>query len=58
MEWITVTTHAGDRWHERTNSAGVGPIVAWNEGHPVSVPTLEADEVRHHSPTDTLLVRQ
>jgi len=58
MDWVDVTNHAAIRWHQHTSSPGVGPVVAWTQGEPCSPPTLEADEVRYHRPTDTLLLKK
>jgi len=58
MEWIIVSGHAADRWHERTDSPGVGPIVAWNEAERREVRDLNGDEIRYHRPSETLLVRK
>lgn len=51
------TTHAAERWNERTDSPGIGPIVAWTRAERRNdVPQLRGDEFRYHRPTDTLLV--
>lgn len=57
-DWIIVTAHAAERWHERTVSPGVGPIVAWNESERRQVDDLQGDEIRFHRATDSLLVRK
>ena len=56
MDWIIVTEHAAERWHQRAHEPTVGPIVAWNEGQRRSVPGLHGDEMRYHRDTETLLV--
>lgn len=58
VEWIIVTTHAAVRWHERTESPGVGPVVAWNESERREVSDLHGDEIRFHRGLEVLLVRQ
>lgn len=58
MDWINVSAHAADRWHQRTDSPGIGPIVAWNEGDRTNVRTIEGDELRYHRDTETILVRK
>lgn len=59
-DWVRVTSHAADRWHERTDSPGIGPRGAYIEGTPVPDGSHEfnADEVRHHRPSGTLLLRR
>lgn len=47
MEWIEVSKHAGERWHEHTTHPGVGPVVAWNRGIPlVAMDGLDGEEAR------------
>ena len=58
MEWIIVSRHAADRWHQRTDSPGVGPIVAWNRAERRDVRDLNGDEIRYHRASETLLVRK
>lgn len=58
--WVDLTAHASTRWRQRRRRTDplVGPRVAWFEG--VRLPSthgLDADEVRYHEPTDTLLLR-
>jgi len=57
VDWITVSGHAAERWHERTDEPGIGPIVAWNEAERRHVPDLDAEEIRYHRPTETLLLQ-
>lgn len=57
-EWIRVTDHAADRWHERTDTPGVGPIVAWNKSERRDITDLDADEIRYHQATEMLLLRR
>lgn len=58
MEWIHVTDHAALRWHQRAGDPGIGPLVAWTEAEPADPPGVVGDEIRHHEPTDTYLVRR
>lgn len=58
IDWICVTDHAAERWHERTESPGIGPIVAWNESERRDISELSGDEIRYHRATETLLVRK
>lgn len=58
MEWIIVSTHAAERWHERTDSPGVGPIVAWNEAERRNIRGVHGDETRYHRESETILVRK
>ena len=56
-EWLLISRHAAERWHQRTDSPGVGPRVAWAEAERRSVPGVRADEVRYHRGSETVLVR-
>lgn len=56
MDWIVVSTHAADRWHERTDSPGIGPVVAWSEAERRDVPGIHGDEVRYHDEAEVILV--
>lgn len=57
VEWVVVSSHAAERWHQRTKTPGVGPIVAWNEAERREISDLDADEIRYHKPTGTLLLK-
>lgn len=56
MDWIEVSTHASDRWHERTQNPGIGPRIAWINASPCLATGLHGDEFRYHEPTDTILI--
>lgn len=58
MEWIVVSGHAAERWHQRTDSPGVGPIIAWSESERRELEHVSGDEVRYQRATKTLLVRK
>lgn len=59
MDWINLSTHAVKRWHERTDSPGVGPRYAWDEAKKVeNVPGVYGDEFRYHSATGTIMIRK
>ena len=57
-DWVYITDHAAERWHERTETPGIGPIVAWNESGRREVSELTGDEIRYHRATETLLIRK
>ena len=58
IDWVYVTDHAAERWHERTATPGIGPIVAWNESERREVSELTGDEIRYHPATESLLIRK
>lgn len=57
-EWIGLSQHAQDRWWERARfqERRLGPRAAWAEAEPAIQWTLDADRVRHHRTTQTLLL--
>lgn len=58
-DWIDLTDHAAERWAARSADVDHGPVVAWVEGAPVAEPHgLDADEVRFHRPSGTVLLRR
>lgn len=59
-DWITVSVHAGEQWHRRTNSPGIGPRGAWIDGEPYvgEEARRHVDEMRHHPPSGTILLRK
>lgn len=57
-DWIVVSAHAYERWHERTDAPGHGPRVAWFNGFGIDCRAIDADEARYHQPTDTVLIRK
>lgn len=59
-EWVGVTEHAAERWLDRADDDfDGGPRTAWFDGFLVDEPHgLEADEVRLHEPSGTVLVRK
>lgn len=58
MNWPYITTHAYERWNERTNSPGIGPRAAWIHAEPADPDGVDGDEVRYHEDTNTYLVVQ
>jgi hypothetical protein len=61
-DWIELSEHAVERWKARTpSSTKIGPRVAWLDAEDAVVPEptgLDADEVRYHAPTRTVLLRK
>lgn len=57
-DWIDLTDHAAERWAARSADVDHGPIVAWIEGEPVTGHDLDADEVRYHPESGTVLLRR
>lgn len=56
-ELIKVSNHGSSRWHQWTDSPGLGPVVAWNDA--TTLPSnhgLYCDEARYHSDTETVLL--
>lgn len=53
-----VSRHAELRWHQRSATPEIWPGTAWDSAEPVPGTTLDADEVRYHSPSSTLLLRK
>jgi len=60
MSDIRVSSHALERWLERSDATLTDPADAWVAGVPVPVhPTdLQAHEVRYHDDSGTLLLRK
>lgn len=57
-DWVTVTEHAAERWHQRTDAPGFGPRAAWIHGRPVNDHDYpNADEVRTHGRAGVDLLR-
>lgn len=56
---VTPADHAYDHWHKRADDPSVAPMMAWEdslkvvEGH-----GFDADEVRYHHETQTVLLRK
>jgi len=57
-EWLVVSNHAARRWHQRTDSPGIGPLIAWNQAERRQDTLLRGDEVRYHRHTQAYLVRR
>ncbi|WP_435067684.1 hypothetical protein [Haloplanus sp. C73] len=58
-DYVRLTDHAADRWAARSDDTGYGPVVAWREGRVIPEPHgLEADEVRFHRPSGTVLLNR
>jgi len=55
---LNITSHALKRWNERSDVPKIYPGSAWNEAATVVGTDLDADEVRYHSLTGTLLLRK
>jgi len=56
-EWIGLSDHAAYLWTDRSGVGGYGPRVAWFEATVVTEPHgLDADEVRYHRPSGTVLL--
>jgi hypothetical protein len=55
-DWVSVTGHAADRWHERTDNPGIGPVVAWQTAARCEPSHLYGDEIRYHAGIDCYLV--
>jgi len=55
---LYITSHALKRWNERSEVPRIYPGTAWKEGTAVVGTEFEADEVRYHSLTGTLLLRK
>lgn len=56
-EMIKVSNHGRSRWHQWTDSPGLGPVVAWNDA--ITLPSnhgLYCDEARYHGDTETVLL--
>lgn len=56
--WLRISDHAAVRWHQHTDSPGVGPRVAWGQAQPVSLHDVDGDEVRFHQRLALVLVRR
>jgi hypothetical protein len=55
---LHVTEHARERWFQRSSLPGADPADAWIEAVEIHGHGLEADDVRHHAPSGTVLVRK
>lgn len=55
-DWVVVTGHAADRWHERTDDPDIGPVVAWMTASRCDPSHLYGDEIRYHAGVDCYLV--
>lgn len=58
MDWLIVSEHAAERWHQRTDAPGIGPLVAWNAAERRDIDGLHGDEIRYHRETETLLIQK
>lgn len=58
MDWLVVSEHAAERWHQRTDAPGIGPLVAWNAAERRDVDGLHGDEIRFHRATKTFLIQK
>lgn len=61
-EWVEITDHAYDRWHERKPAGTmIGPRVAWFADETVILPRpngVHGDSARYHPGTETVLVER
>lgn len=58
---VAISLHARRRWSERTDEDAPHPIVAWIDGHRVTVSTpayRNCDELRYHRETNMVLLRK
>lgn len=55
---IHVTVHAYHRWRSRSDQPEQSPDDAWFVADPVEGTTFDADEVRYHDDSGTLLLRK
>lgn len=58
MEYVEISTHAGERWHERRDEPpGYGPVIAWNRGVPLpDWRGAYCDEARYDDGTGLILL--
>jgi len=47
-----------ERWPQRSDDPDVEPLTAWAEGTRIPGTGLDADEVRYHERTETVLLRR
>jgi len=54
---LYVTDHVRNRWFQRSDDPVMSPRVAWEDGEQIRAHGLQAEEVRYHGHTGTLLLR-
>lgn len=55
---VELSAHARSRWASRAAVPWVDPLLAWTAGVTLPESAFDADEVRYHRRSETVLVRQ
>ncbi len=55
---IIVSKHALKRWFQRSATPEMDPALAWAEATEIRGHGLEGDEVRYHTPSETVIIRK